>query len=60
MAGKRSFKLVIDVPTAPGWRTPQDEREAGMVDLIEAMSRLEQALAPIIKQLDLSGMEPEE
>lgn len=60
MTDSRACKLIVEVPTAPGWRTPFDQREAGMIDLIEAMSRLERALAPLIKQLNVSGAGPED
>ena len=58
MTDSRACKIVVEVPTAPGWRTPAEERESGMRDLIDAMDRFAHALTPLIKQLDFSGLDP--
>lgn len=56
MEDARACKIIAEVGTAPGWRTPDEDREAGMPDLVDAMMRLADALGPMIKELDVAEL----
>jgi hypothetical protein len=57
MPDARACKVVGEVPGAPGWRTPPEQREAGMLALVDAMTRMHRALAPRIAMLPRSWTE---
>lgn len=57
MEDARACKIVAEVPGAPGWRTPVDQREEGMLLLIGVMDKLEKALSKEITGLKVAGIE---
>lgn len=55
--GDQSCRIIAEVPTAPGWVDEPEDREPGLLDLIDAMVRFEAALAPRVKSLRLNTAE---